>query len=56
MYTGTMMDDLFAMVSRAEEQADGQPQAKRPAVRVDVHATYTYEFSYDEQPELLGVA
>ena len=56
MYTGTMMDDLFALVSRAEDNADTQPQVKRPAVRVEVHATYAYEFSYDDQPELVGVA
>jgi hypothetical protein len=54
MYTGTMMDDLFAMVSRAEEHADAQPQEKAAPVRAEVHATYTYEFTYDET--LVGVA
>ena len=54
MYTGTMMDDLFAMVSRAEENAEVQPQPKAAPVRVDVHATYTYEFTYDDT--LVGVA
>jgi hypothetical protein len=52
MYTGKTIDELFELVSRAEEQADAPQQ--RPPVRVDVHATYVYEFSYDENVQ--GVA
>lgn len=56
MYTGTMIEDLITSVQRAEAHAGAEPVAgeSKPPVRVDVHATYSYEFTYAD--DLLGVA
>ena len=51
MYTGTMIEELVRSVERAE--ARSQEVQKLP-VRVDVHATYAYEFRYAD--ELVEVA
>lgn len=51
MYTGTMIDQLMASVARAEEHAYSQPKDE---MKVDVHATYIYEFRHNEK--MAGVA
>jgi hypothetical protein len=48
MYTGTMLDELMAAVSRAEQKLEPE-MPKKPVMKVDVHATYTYEFHYNEE-------
>ena len=53
MYTGTMIDDLMRSVQKAEQHAAEQPVTEEP--RVEVHATYSYEFTYNSEA-LLGVA
>ena len=52
MYTGTMIDDLIGSVQRVEAHAVEQPETEES--RVEAHAAYSYEFTYNEA--LLGVA
>ncbi len=52
MYTGPMIDDLMASVQKAEQHAAEQPVTEE--LHVEIHATYSYEFTYNEA--LLGVA
>lgn len=55
MYTGTMIDNLIASVERAEEHAEVATVSEPQPVKVEVCATYTYEFTYNSEA-LVGVA
>ena len=55
MYTGTMIDNLIASVERAEEHAEVATVPEPQPVKVEVYATYTYEFTYNSEA-LVGVA
>ena len=51
MYTGTMIEDLMKNVERAEARSR---EVQQLPVRVDMYATYAYQFRYAD--ELVEVA
>jgi hypothetical protein len=55
MYTGTMIDNLIASVERAEQHVEPATVSAAQPVKVEVYATYSYEFTYNNEA-LVGVA
>ena len=55
VYSGTMIDNLIASVERAEEHAHVTTVPEPQPVKVEVYATYSYEFTYNSEV-LVGVA
>jgi|GEM_PF-5750467 len=53
-YTGTLLESLVASVQKAEAHAAIAFDNQMP-VQVEVHATYSYDFTYDNEA-VFGVA